>query len=363
MTAPADLVDVVIERTRILASIPAPSFHESDRAQVVQAWWAADFDEVSIDAVGNVWAHVRRAPEPAVVIAAHLDTVFGADVNHDPTQRDDCLYGPSVGDDSVAVASLSALADLLPAACGNVWILATVAEEGLGNLAGITYAIENPPEPIGAIIALEGNWLGRVCVTAVGSVRYRITLSGVGGHAWEAAGIDSAVHGAARIIAALDQAALPNNARCSVNVGTITGGTAINVRADHATFDVDLRADGSDALEALDRICHSLVGDHKGELDADFHLLGRRPAGAIDSDHALPAAAVAALSNAGITAELTAASTDANAAHAAQIPAIALGITHGAQEHTVDEWIELKPIGVGLEVLAKTVLAYTRSSE
>jgi acetylornithine deacetylase/succinyl-diaminopimelate desuccinylase-like protein len=51
-------------------------------------------------------------------------------------------------------------------------------------------------------------------------------------------------------------------------------------------------------------------------------------------------------------------STDANAAHARGIPAIALGITTGSGEHTPEEWIAVEPIERGLRALAGTVEAY-----
>ena len=54
----------------------------------------------------------------------------------------------------------------------------------------------------------------------------------------------------------------------------------------------------------------------------------------------------------------TATSTDANAAHARGIPAVAVGITTGSGEHTLEEWIDLGPIGRGVRALARTVQGY-----
>ena len=68
--------------------------------------------------------------------------------------------------------------------------------------------------------------------------------------------------------------------------------------------------------------------------------------------HPLVRAATAALERAGIDPLVVAASTDANAAFAAGIPAVSLGITVGAGEHTVEEWIDLRPIARGLVALA-----------
>jgi tripeptide aminopeptidase len=363
MTPSSSLVDQVIERTRHLASIPAPSFHEHDRATVVADWWSEELGEVTTDEVGNVWGRVRDGHGKAVVVAAHLDTVFGRDIDHTTSRRDGQLHGPSVGDDSVAVAALATLNPLLPDDPGGpVWILATVGEEGLGNLAGIRHAISNPRCEIGAVIAIEGNWLGRICTTAVGSIRHRVTLVGPGGHAWEASDVDSAVHGVARIINAIDMAPRPEIGRSAVNVGKVGGGTAINARANHAWFEIDLRADTSDALNQLDTMVADAVREQCGDLTAEWESLGDRPAGEIDPSHALVLAATTALSKTGIDPEMIAASTDANAAHAAGIPALALGITRGSGEHTIHEWIELEPIGVGLDALATTVTHYLRST-
>jgi tripeptide aminopeptidase len=357
--APKALVAQVVARTRRLAAIPAPPFHEQDRAELVSRWWSEEAECVSIDEVGNVWARVRAGSGPAVVAAAHLDTVFDTAVEHGTEERDGRLYGPSVGDDSVAVAALGALTELLPQdPGGEVWILGTVGEEGLGNLTGIRHALEQPPVEIGAVIAIEGNWFGRVCLTGVGSVRRRVTLEGPGGHAWEAAHIDSAVHGVARVTAALEASSRPAGARTAINVGRIGGGTGINVRAGSAWFEVDLRADTPAALDQLTTTLETCLSEHAGELSVTSQSLGDRPAGGLDPNHPLAQAGISCLTDAGVDVQVTAASTDANAAHAAGVPALALGVTRGANEHTIDEWIELNSIPAGLDVLAATITEY-----
>ena len=87
-----------------------------------------------------------------------------------------------------------------------------------------------------------------------------------------------------------------------------------------------------------------------------FEEIGRRPAGALARTHPLVEAAAAALRAAGREVSFTAASTDANAAHPLGVPAVAVGVTVGAGEHTEDEWIELAPVAVGLPILADTVV-------
>jgi tripeptide aminopeptidase len=354
------LVAAVLGHTEVLASIPAPTGDEAARAEVVRAWWGADgWGGVCIDGTGNVWARVRGGRGPASVLCAHLDTVFPASVPHEARRERGRLLGPGVADDAVAVAALSAVGSLISTRAGGpVWILATVGEEGLGNLAGIRGALAAPPAPIGCLLAIEGNYYGRVSTVGVGSVRRRVLVRGPGGHAWEAAATPSAVHAVAAIAAAVGDLVV-DGARTSVNVGRIGGGEAVNARAREAWLELDVRADDPLALEALmHAVDGGLASNLPAGLDAEITELGRRPAGRIEREHPLVVAAVAALAGAGVTPAFVATSTDANAAHDAGIPAVAVGVTTGGGEHTPQEWIDIAPIADGLSVLASTVTRF-----
>ena len=357
--AARDLAEAVIRRTIALAEIAAPTGAEKARADLVLRWWAEDGWMPRTDTAGNVWAQVADGPGPGVLICAHLDTVFPEDLPHVVVAKPGRLCGPSVGDDSVGVAALSAVATLLaaPSNTGPVWLVATVGEEGTGNLAGIRHALAHPPAPVSAVIAVEGNYLGRVVITGVGSVRWRVRYAGPGGHAWERAEAPSAVHaaagGAARLAALVGRATA--GARCTVNVGLIGGGEAINARARDAWFDVDLRGDGSKALQRLEKRARGIVSVVPPGISVEVEELGRRPAGSVAPASPIARAAVTALRRAGLPAEFSAASTDANAALDLGIPAVALGVTRGQGEHTPAEWIETDPVPAGLMALVDTI--------
>ena len=350
------LAEKVLARTVELARIPAPTGSEHDRAAVVRRWWEEDGWRPRTDDVGNVWAQAGGGDGPGVLVCAHLDTVFPATVPHVVVTEPGRLSGPSVGDDSIGVAALPAVARLVRPGPGTgpLWLVATVGEEGTGNLAGIRHALDHAPQPVAAVIAIEGNYLGRVVITGVGSVRWRVSYHGPGGHAWERSQAPSAVHAAARagaLIAGLGVA----GARSSVNIGTIGGGEAINARAREAWFEVDLRADSAPALASLVDQAGAIVRAADDQIRVCIEEIGSRPAGGIAESSALARAAVAAHERAGVPAELRAASTDANAAYPAGIPAVALGVTRGEGEHTPEEWIETAPVADGLGVLAETI--------
>jgi tripeptide aminopeptidase len=360
-TIDATLVAQVVDRTIALASITAPTGEEAARAELVASWWRADgFDEVHGDAAGNVWARARGGAGAAVVLAAHLDTVFGHDVAHEILRDGDTVRGPSVGDDAVGVVGIAAAAAGVRPDGPPVWLCATVGEEGLGNLAGITAALDAPPVDVGALLAVEGNYLGRVSAIGVGSARRRIRISGPGGHAWEASNAPSAVHHAAEVVAAL--IATPRPSGTALNVGRIGGGEGINVRAREAWFEIDMRADDPAALAELVYTLESALEYTSPPLSVVTEPIGDRPAGRIDPGASLVRAAEAALTAEDIAVTNPATSTDANAAHARGIPAVALGITTGAGEHTTDEWIDVAPIETGIRALTATIDNYAEAT-
>jgi tripeptide aminopeptidase len=358
------LAQTVLARTVELAPIPAPTGSEHDRAAVVRRWWEDDGWRPRTDEAGNVWAQAGGGDGPGLLVCAHLDTVFPATVPHVVIAEPGRLSGPSVGDDSIGVASLPAVAQLaLPGpGTGPLWLVATVGEEGTGNLAGIRHALAHAPQPVAAVIAIEGNYLERVVITGVGSVRWRVSYQGPGGHAWEQSQAPSAVHAAARaatLLTGLDVA----GARCSVNIGTIGGGEAINARARAAWFEVDLRADSAAALAGLVEQAGAIVRAADDQMRVRIDEIGSRPAGGVAGSSALVRAAVAAHERVGVPAELRAASTDANAAYAAGIPAVALGVTRGEGEHTPEEWIETASVADGLAVLAETIRLFREGQQ
>jgi len=360
------LADLVVQRTVALTQIPAPTGEEADRAKEVARWWAGDgVTEVTTDEVGNIWGCAVEGDGPIVIVAAHLDTVFSRDVNHVAHRDDSRLYGPGVGDNTVAVAALSVVGRLLVDSSVRqpVWLVGTVGEEGLGNLRGANWALDHARSQVSAFIALEGNYLGRIGTIGVGSVRWNVEVKGPGGHAWEAASAPSAIDMAARIVAGLGDVAVEPGRR-SVNVGKFSGGEAINARARRASFDVDIRAVEPDELGSLVAQCRRIISVPSPEgMSVEIHEIGDRPAGAIDEQHPLVIAARMALERAGLSPVMVASSTDANAAHCRGVPGVALGVAFGGGEHTTVEWIDLDSIAVGLRVLTDTVVDYASEVE
>ncbi len=133
-----------------LCEIPAPPFGEAKRAAAyAQAMRAAGLTNVRIDATGNVLGERRgRNARPHLVLSAHLDTVFPAEVPVSVTRDKNWLRGPGIGDDCRGLAVLLAVVRALKAAKvqteGPITFVGTVGEEGLGDLRGVKALFAGP---------------------------------------------------------------------------------------------------------------------------------------------------------------------------------------------------------------------------
>src|SRR4051794_8081631 len=149
----------LLDETRRICAMPAPPFGEGPRAELV-AWLLGESGaSARIDHTGNVVARLGPPDGDAVVFAAHLDTVFAAGTEIRFEERDGRLAAPGIGDNSIAVAALAHLARHLRDVrlSTPVALVATVGEEGLGDLRGATALIDELP--VRAFVAVEGQML------------------------------------------------------------------------------------------------------------------------------------------------------------------------------------------------------------
>lgn len=369
---------VMLARQEELSAIPAPTGAEARRGARVAALFRALGLDATSDTVGNVTACIPglgdgRADAP-VVVAAHLDTVFGTEVDVAVRRNGARLEGPGISDNARGLAALVAVAEAILTVglrpTRPVHLVATVGEEGAGDLRGARHLLDAPAQSPTAFIALDGAGLNRIIHRAVGARRYRVTYRGPGGHSWTAYGVVNAAGAVGRAIALLEERTTNGStSRTTCSVVGLGGGTSLNTIPREAWFDLDLRSEAGDALRDLDRDVQTAIATAAeaenrrrrpgtSPLTAHVAVLGDRPAGATPDTHPLVAAAVEATRALGIDPQLAAGSTDASAAIGRGIPAIALGAGGRAGDtHLPSEWFEntdgaLGPVRVLLVMLA-----------
>jgi acetylornithine deacetylase/succinyl-diaminopimelate desuccinylase-like protein len=235
---------------------------------------------------------------------------------------------------------------------GDLWLVANVGEEGLGDLCGMKAIVERFGDDPLAYIILEGLSYGGVYNQGLGVRRYRITARTAGGHAWGDYGSSSAIHELAALVTRLTALPISKEKMCSLNVGVIEGGTSVNTIAAEACLELDLRSAQPAALEKLAADVEGIVGAaNRPGVTMLAEVIGDRPAGRIPENHLLVRLASEILAGQGVEPGFWIGSTDANVPLSQGLPAICIGLTRGGGAHTVDEYILTAPLEAGLAQL------------
>ena len=376
------IIDLAIQ----IQQIAAPTFHERKRAEFVRGLFERErLEDVTMDEAGNVYgalrvkrSNVESQRSKPLIVSAHLDTVFPLEMDLSVRREANTVHGIGIGDNSLGVAALIGLIWLLtspqpsperrvgqpsplappPQGEGkrDVWLVANVCEEGLGDLRGMKAVVDRFGADVTAYLVLEGMALGHVYHRAVGVKRYKITAKTKGGHSWSNYGELSAIHELSKLVVQLTSLELPKEPRTTMNVGKISGGTSINVISSEAWIELDLRSEGQAELEKLissvDRIIREAI---KPGLSLEAEAVGARPAGEMSPNHPLIKLAEECVREQGMEAILTTGSTDANVPLSKGYPALVLGVTTGGGAHTKDEFINIEPVGKGMEQLVRFV--------
>ncbi|CAA9584052.1 MAG: Acetylornithine deacetylase [uncultured Truepera sp.] len=346
---------------RRVCETPAPTFAEGTRGALVAGMLRDMGLSPHTDAVGNVTAEVPGGCGPRILLAAHLDTVFAAETDVRVREREGRLAAPGIGDNSASLAvALFYLRDLQhgAGACHpRLSFAATVGEEGLGDLRGMRALMTGRAHDFDGVIALDGH-LGGLIHASVGSKRFEVTFRARGGHSWGDFPSPSATHALGEGITALAKLPLSEQPRSSYNVGQVWGGTGVNAIAEAAGFNLDLRSTDADVLgrlsrDALGRL-HKVAARHGVQLET--RGVGDRPTAFVPNE-GLVRAGQQALQEVAVRPRLAASSTDANAAMAAGLPAIAFGVYRGGDAHRLSEWLEPASLTVGLEALTRLLAA------
>lgn len=354
----------VNERHLELCRIPAPTFQERQRAEWMAAQLLAMGWEAHLDAAGNVIAHLepeRGSDLPFVALTAHLDTVLAPRNKEDiQVDSDGALRGPGVSDNGAGLAALLAVAQAWkssPPLLGDTHaapvLVATVGEEGEGNLTGMRHLVhESPLGPrIRTFLVLEGAGADRIIHQALASRRFEVTFTGPGGHSWSDSGAANPIHALGRAIALFaDQCSrvVAEGPRSSFHFGVVEGGWSVNAIPNLARGKVDLRSEDDRKIDQMLELFgasveRALEAENQrasaGKLAAKIRQIGARPGGRLNENAPLVAAVRAVDAHLGLRSRLECSSTDANVPLAAGRPAVAIGAGgRGGGMHTPAEW-------------------------
>ncbi len=253
-------------------------------------------------------------------------------------------------------------------------LIATVGEEGEGNLTGMRWLCKQSPlaGEIAAFLVLDGASTEHITTRALGSRRFEVTVSGPGGHSWSDYGAGNPVHALSRAVALFSDIKLNGGPRSSFNVGTFEGGTSINAIPPLARAKVDIRSESNEKMDELVAQLNAAVERSQevenqratgGKVTARVKEIGSRPA-AILADGARILTYIKAVdAHLGIRSRVDCASTDANIPLSLGIPAISIGAGgNGGGAHTAEEWFHPEGRDLGLKRILLVLILLLRES-
>jgi acetylornithine deacetylase len=236
----------LFELTRALVDIESTTNHEKNVGDYLFAHLSAVaarsngqihrmFAERNRDNLFASWG------EPVVTLSTHMDTVppfFGS------SEDEKFIFGRGACDaKGIIAAMVSAAEQLLSTGTRNFGLLFVVGEER--NSAGAKAAADHPS---GSHFLINGEPTeNQLALGSKGALRYEITAHGKLAHSAYPELGRSAIHTLLDVLQEIRQIRLPEDpllGRSTLNIGTISGGRAPNVVADHAEAEVMFRTVG-----------------------------------------------------------------------------------------------------------------------
>jgi len=339
-----------------VCEVEAPPFKEAKRAQLyAQMFRDAGLENVRVDKEGNVLGERKGLQaHPHLVFAAHLDTVFPEGTNVTVKREGAVLRAPGIGDDCRGLAVLLAIARTMNKGNiqtpGTITFVGNVGEEGLGDLRGVKYLFQQGLKgQIDRFVSIDGTGLG-ITHIAVGSLRYRVTFKGPGGHSYGAFGMVNPIQALGRAMARIADFQVPREPKTTFNVGRIGGGTSVNAIPYEAWMEMDMRSADPAPLQSLDAKFHKAVDDAVADENARWGtrqvtvektLVGNRPAGRTKAEDPIVVTAISVTKALGLPVSLDEGSTDSNIPMSMGLPAITIdGGGRGSGAHALTEMFD-----------------------
>jgi len=376
---------------RQVAAIAAPPFGETARAKwVAEQFVALGLEDVTLDACGNALGWMRAGDDstekdaeefrPCTLFSAHLDTVFPAEAIGEPVQDGNRLTIPGASDNCAGITALLGIAagmhatGLKPAS--DILFACNVGEEGEGNLRGMRHLFADTQlaARVRFAVILDGAGTDTIVTQGLGSKRFRITVTGPGGHSWTDASTPNPILVLANALAEIGRLELPTSPRTTWNIGHIEGGTSINAIPQRAEARIDTRSTDAEVLAHLEDAIHEAVeiavamanrATNRPEGNAPVNPIqfaiepiGERPAATLPDDARILTTLRAVDRHLQIQSHTGVASTDANIPLSLGVEAISLGSGgSGGGIHSLQEWFDATGRDLALRRILLLLLA------
>jgi di/tripeptidase len=349
--------ETIITNIVLIGQIPSPTFQEKRRTQFFMERLAeSHVDECTTDGYRNPIGIIKGTTpsKPPIFLVAHLDTFFGSDVDHNYTVKKRTISGPGIIDNSVGVAVLASMPEILrklDLKFESDLVLAGVIQSiGRGNLRGIRHLLKTWPSPIRGAICIEGSEIGRLNYYSLGMRRCEVSCNIQQSSGWAHRFKPNAILILNEFINRILQLRLPQRPRSRVIIGKISGGVSHGEIADDSTIGFEIQSDSDKMVKEVYNKIKDIVDGigHEYEVELELKTISNLNAAKLPFDHPLVKNAAAVMKKLGLTPVGEPSETELSIFLGHKIPAVTLGITAGEDYHQESGRINIEPMFKGI---------------
>ncbi|MBN1834229.1 MAG: peptidase dimerization domain-containing protein [Spirochaetales bacterium] len=349
----------------MIGEIPAPTFGEGPRVEFIQnRFTECGLHSVSTDEMGNALGIVPgSSAEQSILVVAHVDTVFPANIDHNITLSPDAATGPGVGDNALGAAvivTLPTLLNLLEIELrSNLVLMGASRSLGRGDLDGLRFFLSNADIRLAAGIGVEGFPLGRLSHESIGMFRGELAVRVPEAHDWTRFGAVGAIGTLNDVIQRILEIRLPRRPRSTIVLGSIEGGKSYSTISTEALLRFEVRTDSEEIGQEIVQQLEDIASDVSSQTGAEvvLDIFARRRPGGISFRHPLVRATRRIMRALEIEPHRSPVTSEVAAFSEHGVPAVTIGVTHGEHQNQPDEVVQIEPVSTGLAQLVGILLA------
>ncbi len=358
--------EMIIANIVFIGQIPAPTFKEKIRADFfMERLVEFQVDECTTDGYRNPIGIIRgtSSSKPPVFVAAHIDTIFGKDIDHNYTVKEKTITGAGILDNSLGVGVLASLPLIFRKLNlrfeSDIVLVGVMQSLGRGNLRGIRHLLETWDAPIRGAICLEGVELGRLNYYSEGMVRCEIEcdISPISGPLQKFR--LNAILILNEVINQILELRLPQRPHSRVIIGKISGGFKHGTIACKAKLGFEIQSDSDEMVTSIYNNINDIIEDisHQNEIELKLKTISNLSAVSLKYNHPLVKSAGAIIESLGLKPVCEPSESELSIFLSHNIPAVTLGITRGENIHFENSTMEIEPMYKGIAQIIGVLMA------
>lgn len=358
--------ETIIANIVLIGQVPSPTFKEKRRTSVFMERLAEfQVDECSTDGYRNPIGIIRGTSEtkPPILVVAHLDTIFGTDVDHYYTIKENSITGVGIMDNSVGIGVLVSLPEIFRKLNlrfeSDIVLAGVIQSTGKGNLRGIRHLLKTWPTAIRGAVCIESVECGRLNYYSDGMIRCEIDCNISTTNGFEYKFKPNAILIIHEVINQIMLLRLPQKPRSRVIIGKTSGGSKHGIIANDAKLGFEIQSTSDKMVKSILNDIKDIVEgiSHEHEVDLKLKTISNINAARLKFNHPLVKGTVAVMETLDIEPVSEPSESELSIFLSHKIPAVTLGITHGENYHQLNARAEIEPMFKGIAQIIGVIMA------